>query len=235
MNDYHELLQGENMDLLRANPLLKGLTDGEIALFLHHAAPDYMELEPEQNITILPGGSRKIGLVIKGSVTVCTVDYSGAKTVLNVLYNPGSLGGMQFMIDRYNIVYEITANTAAQLVMLNPDSLLVANPDIILIQHRILVNTMRSQRILFQRVSEHLLCLSQKSIRGKLLRYLQLKSEAAQSYEFDIPLSREDLAAYLAVDRASLSRSLGELKQEGIIEFRKNHFKIRDTKFFRYE
>ena len=35
MNDYHELLQEENMELLRANPLLKGLTDDEIAAFLH--------------------------------------------------------------------------------------------------------------------------------------------------------------------------------------------------------
>ena len=214
MNDYHELLQEENMDLLRANPLLKGLTDDEIAAFLQHAAPDYIELEPEHSIT---------------------VDYSGARTVLNVLHDPGPIGGMQFMIDRYNIVYEITANNAARLIMLDPDALLNANPEILLIQHRILVNTMRSQRDLFLRVSEHLLCLSQKSIRGKLLRYLQLKSETAQSYEFDIPLSREDLAAYLAVDRASLSRSLGELKQEGVIEFRKNHFKILDTKYFRYE
>ncbi len=235
MNDYHELLQEENMELLRANPLLKGLADDEIAAFLQHAAPDYIELEPEHSITVLPGSARKIGLVIKGDVTVCTVDYSGARTVLNVLHDPGPIGGMQFMIDRYNIVYEITANNAARLIMLDPDALLNANPDMILIQHRILVNTMRSQRDLFLRVSEHLLCLSQKSIRGKLLRYLQLKSETAQSYEFDIPLSREDLAAYLAVDRASLSRSLGELKQEGVIEFRKNHFKILDTKYFRYE
>ncbi len=213
MNDYHELLQEENMELLRANPLLKGLTDDEIAAFLQHAAPDYIELEPEHSITVLPGSARKIGLVIKGDVTVCTVDYSGARTVLNVLHDPG----------------------AARLIMLDPDTLLNANSEILLIQHRILVNTMHSQRDLFLRVSEHLLCLSQKSIRGKLLRYLQLKSETAQSYEFDIPLSREDLAAYLAVDRASLSRSLGELKQEGVIEFRKNHFKILDTKYFRYE
>lgn len=235
MNDWHELLQEENMALLRKNPLLTGLNDGEIADFLRYAAPEYSELEPEQNFTILPGSTRKIGLVLTGDVTVCTVDYSGAKTVLNVLRNQGTLGGLQFMVDQYNIVYEITANSAARLVLLNPDTVLRAEPSIIQIQHRILVNTMQSQRSLFLRVSEHLLCLSQKSIRGKLLRYLQLKSESAHSYEFDIPLSREDLAAYLAVDRASLSRSLGELKQDGVIDCRKNHFRILDTKYFRYE
>ena len=42
------------------------------------------------------------------------------------------------------------------------------------------------------------------------------------------------LAAYLAVDRASLSRSLGELRREGILEFRKNHFKILSTQHFQY-
>ena len=235
MNDYQELLQGDNIELLRANPLLEGLDDSEIAAFLHHAAPEYIELEPEQSLTVLPGGTRRISLVLRGGVTVCTVDYSGSKTVLNVMRNPGTLGGMQFMIDKYNIVYEITATEPAQLVMIDPDTVLIAEPSLLHIQHRVLVNTIQAQRGLLVRVSEHLLCLSQKSIRAKLLRYLQLKSEAAQSYEFDIPLSREDLAAYLAVDRASLSRSLGELRREGIIDFRKNHFKILDTQYFRYE
>ena len=91
-----------------------------------------------------------------------------------------------------------------------------------------------SQRELFISMSEHVLCLSQKSIRDKILRYLKIQSERCRAYEFDIPFSREEFASYLAVDRASLSRSLSELKREGIIDFKKSRFRILTTKHFQY-
>lgn len=78
------------------------------------------------------------------------------------------------------------------------------------------------------------MCLSQKNIRDKIMRFLKICSESARSYEFDISMSREELAAFLAVDRASLSRSLGKLKREGIIDFQKRHFKILTTRYFQY-
>ena len=148
--------------------------------------------------------------------------------------NFGSVGTMQFMADYYNMLYEVVADTPAKLVMGNPDDLLVTREGIASIQHRILANLLISQRQLFLSLSNHLVCLSQKNIRDKVLRYLQLCSEKEQAYEFDVPLSREDMAVYLAVDRASLSRSLSELRREGVLEFRKNHFKILSTKFFSY-
>ena len=103
-----------------------------------------------------------------------------------------------------------------------------------MIQHKILVNVMASQRQLFISISEHLMCLSQKTIRDKIMRFLKICSESTRSYTFDIPMSREQLAEFLAVDRASLSRSLSGLKSEGIIDFNKNHFTILTTRYFQY-
>jgi CRP-like cAMP-binding protein len=87
---------------------------------------------------------------------------------------------------------------------------------------------------MFFELSGHLYCLCQRSIRGKVLKFLNYCVEHYRSYEFDITFSREDLANYLAVDRASLSRTLGELKADGVIDFRKNHFKVLSTKYFQY-
>ena len=43
---------------------------------------------------------------------------------------------------------------------------------------------------------------------------------------FDIPLDRQQLADFLAVDRSAMSAALGKLRDEGILEFRKNHFHL---------
>ena len=234
MINYSELLQGENMDILRNHPFFEGLSDAEITEFITFSAPELIELEPEQRITMEPGFQRRLGFILSGTVKVFTVDYSGSKTVINALENYGSVGTMQFMTEYYNLLFEIVADTPSKIVMFDPKALLTVSENVSLLQHKVLVNLMKSQRQLFVVLSRHLVCLSQKTVRAKVLRYLQIHSESAHSYEFEIPLSREELAAYLAVDRASLSRSLGELRREGAIEFRKNRFKILDPQIFEY-
>ena len=234
MNLQSETLFAFYMDDLRSNPLFSGMSDAEITAFFAYAKPEYMELEPEQHISIAPGDHYKLGVVLTGSVTVFTTDYSGGKTVLNTLRNTGHIGTMQFMVSKYNVLYEVVAETPSTLAMVNPEVLVVTNEAFVTVQHKMLVNLMAAQRQLFMSLSQHLICLSQKTIRDKVLRYLQIKSEAERSYEFTLSLSREDMASYLSVDRASLSRTLGELKREGVIDFRKNHFKILSTQYFKY-
>lgn len=46
------------------------------------------------------------------------------------------------------------------------------------------------------------------------------------SRTFDIPSDRQQMADYLNLERTALSKELGRMKQEQIIDFQKNHFKI---------
>ncbi len=64
------------------------------------------------------------------------------------------------------------------------------------------------------------------SIREKVLAYLSQQAQRSGSRSIDIPFNRQELAAYLGVDRSALSTELGKLRSEGILEFRKNHFKL---------
>ena len=43
---------------------------------------------------------------------------------------------------------------------------------------------------------------------------------------FQIPFDRQQLADYLNVDRSALSKELGHMRDEGMIEFYKNTFRI---------
>ena len=70
---------------------------------------------------------------------------------------------------------------------------------------------------------------SEKTIRQRVLSYLNAVSiEAGETY-FDIPYDRQAMADYLNVDRSALSKELGAMRQEGIIDFQKNHFRILKT------
>jgi CRP-like cAMP-binding protein len=68
--------------------------------------------------------------------------------------------------------------------------------------------------------------LSKRTIREKIMGYLDLQMEGKNSKSIEIPLNRNDLADYLCIDRSAMSRELSKLKEEGIIDYYKNYFKI---------
>ena len=68
--------------------------------------------------------------------------------------------------------------------------------------------------------------LSKRSLKEKILAYLNIYATNSKNRNFNIPLSRNELADYLNSDRAALSRELSKMKEEGIIDYNLNTFKI---------
>lgn len=67
---------------------------------------------------------------------------------------------------------------------------------------------------------------ARRTARGKLLAYLEREAQRQGSMSIDIPLARQELADYLAIDRATLSRELRGLADEGQFEVDRNHFEL---------
>ena len=66
-----------------------------------------------------------------------------------------------------------------------------------------------------------------KTVRGRVMAYLNTVSLQTQSREFDIPFDRQQLADYLNVERTALSKELGKMQNDGLIRVKKCHFIIR--------
>lgn len=229
MKRYLEHIKTNHFSILRDKMLFSGLSDGEIYAFLQHSRPDYISLDPGQTLSIDKGYSHMIGVVISGDVVVSSIDSNGNATLIKSFIDGETSGTLYSILDYKNLLVEIEGRECSEVIFIDPDSLFVLEPEIASIQQKMLVNLINSQKDLFFKLSERLYCLTQRSIREKILKYLRFCRDSAHSDSFDIPMDREELAAYLAVDRASLSRSLGELKKQKIIDFRKNHFVILDV------
>ena len=70
--------------------------------------------------------------------------------------------------------------------------------------------------------------VTQRTTRQKLLSYLSEQSRRAGKAEFFIPFNRQQLADFLAVDRSAMSAELSRLKKEGILDYRKNRFLLKE-------
>ena len=93
--------------------------------------------------------------------------------------------------------------------------------------HQTLIENMvsiiaRKNRELMRKVE----VVSKKSLREKILAYLSIQAQQQNGKIFDIPLGRMELAEYLCADRSALTRELAKMREEGIIDYHRNTFKI---------
>ena len=68
--------------------------------------------------------------------------------------------------------------------------------------------------------------MSGRTLRAKLISYLSEEAKLQSSGEITIPFNRQQLADFLSVDRSALSNELCKMRDEGLLEFEKNHFKL---------
>ncbi len=68
--------------------------------------------------------------------------------------------------------------------------------------------------------------ISKKTLREKILSYLSIHAQISKSHYFEIPLGRVELAEFLCADRSALTRELAKMKDEGLIDYDRNCFRI---------
>ena len=67
--------------------------------------------------------------------------------------------------------------------------------------------------------------ISRRTTREKLLSYLSEEAKRQKSAgSIILPFNRQQLADYLSVDRSAMSNELCKMRDEGMLEFDKNHF-----------
>ena len=76
--------------------------------------------------------------------------------------------------------------------------------------------------------------LSKGTIREKLLAYISLLAQTQHSKYLHSPLSRAALSEYLAVNRSAMIRELYKMRDEGIIDFDKNKYYIKQIIYNKY-
>ena len=67
-----------------------------------------------------------------------------------------------------------------------------------------------------------------RGIQEKLIAYLLQGAGRQGSMSFSIVPNRTELAAYLNISRPSMCRELNVLKEEGLLDYYKNSFKLLD-------
>lgn len=169
---------------------------------------------------------RHLGIVLCGAVDMVKEDLWGNSTLL-VRTRRGEVFGETFACGSDSLsTVTFLVSEDAQILFLPFDRVMHSCSMACQFHHRLVMNTVRiianKNRDLMRKVE----VVSKRSIREKLLAYLSIQAQALGSRYFEIPLGRVELAEYLCVDRSALTRELAKMKEDGLIDFDRNCFRM---------
>ena len=162
-----------------------------------------------------------VGVLLSGGLRILREDFWGNRSLLTVI-EPGELFAEVFAYLELPLTVRVEAIQEGEGVFFSCQALLNPPPEGAFLPERLITVLARKNFMLNQKVDH----LSQRSTRAKVLSYLSDQAERAGSPSFVIPMDRQELADYLAVDRSALSALLGQLRREGILETHRSHFTL---------
>ena len=163
----------------------------------------------------------ELGIVVKGSVNIESLDLSGSKAILS------NIGSSQIFAEIYAfcrepMMVDAIAGKDCEILFVNIQALLKENNSNRSWYAKLLKNLLNIAAHKNLTLSNRIFCTAPKTIRGRLLTYLANLSAKQKSQSLTLPFNRQQLADYLNLDRSALSKELGKMRNEGLISFHKN-------------
>ena len=206
--------------------IFRGMNEEEISAALRelHAA----DKSYKKDSVILHAGDTtdRMCMVLEGSVTIESNDIWGNRTILS------HIGKGQYFAETYSLLQnepmlvDVTANEDCRILFLKIGSLNALREDPAPWKNKLTVNLLAISANKNLHLSGRSFHTSPKTIRGRVMSYLNAVALQKKSNEFDIPFDRQQLADYLNLERTALSKELGKMQKDGLIKFRKNRFKL---------
>ncbi|WP_027431059.1 Crp/Fnr family transcriptional regulator [Lachnospira multipara] len=212
-----------NIEEIMKTPLFINMTKEEVGEVLKELTAYQKDYLKNEYIMCAGDSTKLVGIVLKGAVTIEANDVWGNKTILSHVGENGIFAETYALIPNETMLVDVCANTDSTILFIDMSGIL-SKSNMTSWMIKLIKNTLRismHKNLILSKRSFH---ISKKGARERLLSYLNTMSLQKHSNEFDIPFNRQQLADYLNLERTNMSKELGRMQKDGLIEFKKNHF-----------
>lgn len=215
--------------LLQKTMLFQGMTDSEIAEALLTLQANEKRFKKGETILSAGGITERLGLILEGSVTIESNDMWGNRTIISHAGQGQLFAETYALLENEPLLVDVVANEICRVLFLRSGGIhkLQINPAPWVMKYVANLLTISAHKNLI--LSGRSFHTAPKTIRGRVMSYLNTLSLQKHSCEFDIPFDRQQLADYLNLERSALSKELGKMQRDGLISCRKNHFVLLTT------
>lgn len=190
-----------------------GLTKEQTQALITTGAVTIREFGRRQVVMGTDGNSNDIGIMLTGTALLESANMDDQRRILD-FYEAKDLFWRKNFPDMEKGLYYMSNGAKCRVAFMNYERLSaqrnVYGAWMKLLDERILAAQQKSM--------VHVDILGQRTIRQKLLTFLEYLSSQKKRSSFDLPFSLTDCADYLAVDRSAMMRELGKMREAGILK-----------------
>ncbi len=211
---------------LENTPVFRGADAAQIQKMLDELSPDIKTYARGATICHAGETTATMGVVLWGRATIELCDAWGNRSIIERL-EPGEVFAEAYAcLPGEPLMVSVTADTATRVMHVDIGRLLEGGQGLSAEQALLLRNLLRITAKKNVTLSQRMMNISARTIRARLLSYLSQQAIRTGSSRFTIPFNRQELADYLGVERSALSAQMSKMKEEGLIDYRKNEFEV---------
>lgn len=216
----------ETPEALRKSMLFKDISENELDGLFKKLEMHVKHLGKDDIWAFEGDKMTEVGIVVEGSLSIYKTASDGHENLVQKI-GRRSVAGIEFVSSKSGLSpYDIRANENTTLYQFKwsyidnygaiPEKtrITILKNILMLISHE---NIRKTKKIEI---------LMQKGIRDKVMTYLEIQRKKYGSDTFFIPYTREELAAFLCVNRSALSHELHKMEADGLIKYKLNQFTV---------
>ena len=173
-------------------------------------------------------GNRPAGfgyMLLNGSVIIAKETFSGKRILLAQLEDPGALFGEVYAFME-KASYDMYVEALTQVSVLIMSSRIFTDREENSLSRKLRENLLEVFAGKAYNMNRKLRILGSGSLRERIVRFL-VECQDSEG-QIHMNLSREEMADYLNITRPSLSRELGKMQEEGILELDRRQILVKD-------
>ena len=215
------------LEKIKNSPLFTGIEDESLLRMLGCLGARVVEFDKKYTIFAEGSPAEYIGVILSGSAQMIQIDYYGNRIILENISESEIFAEAFACASVTSLPVSVIANEPCIVMLIDCSHILHTCKNACSFHHQLIYNLMsdlaKKTIMIHQRVD----ITSKRTTREKLMTYLMYYAKEKNSNIFEIPFDRQELADYLEVDRSGLSAEISKLRKEGVLENRKNHFKLK--------
>ncbi|MDD4985944.1 MAG: Crp/Fnr family transcriptional regulator [Dehalococcoidales bacterium] len=219
----------EWIDTLKSALLFRGIGSESLNIMLDCLKPTVRRTKQREIIVAYGQPFQGIGIIASGKVALSKETYSGNRIIMGILEAGDVFGEAVAFSDHRIWPMTVIAQEDCVLLFLPPDKITGACSNICSSHSTLIINMLRilsNRAAMLDKKIEH---ISAKNIRGRISSYLLDTYLQSGNKDLTLTMKRHELADYLNIPRPSLSREMGSMRDDGIIEFEGPHVTIKNA------
>ncbi len=209
--------------------LFQNMNDTEIVGLKENGFLRHKSYDKGERIFNMGDVITETGAVLSGGVVIQNIDFLGNTSVITQA-TEGQLFAETYALSGEPMMVEAICKEHSEILFVNIKNMLMAENSVFSWYNKFCMSLMNITARKNIELSRRIFCTSPKKVRTRVIIYLSEESVKANSSEFEIPFNRRQMADYLNLDRSALSKELCKMRDEKIISFNKNHFKLLKNK-----